>query len=47
MESKIRLVQYNEPWCVYVQRKRAVQKGVTQEFLGCAPLPYAAVLPTW
>ena len=36
MESKIRPVQYNQLWCVYVHRKRAYQKGATQE-LGFAP----------
>ena len=30
-------VQRNQPWCVYVHRKRAVLKGATQGTLGCAP----------
>ena len=30
-------VQCNQPWCVYVHRKRAVLKGAMQEILGCAP----------
>ena len=36
--------QYNQPWCVYVHRKRAVQKGATQGILGLR-LPYAVVVP--
>ena len=37
MDSKIRAVQYKQRWCVYVHRTRAVQKGATQEVLGCTP----------
>ena len=37
MEPKIRPIQYNQAWCVYVDRKRAVQKGATQDIFGCTP----------